>query len=375
MTEKNSDDKNKSKEESGIDKSLVIVESPAKAKTIKKILGNKYQIKATVGHIRDLPQKTLGIDIRNNYEPEYVIMPDKKKVAKDLRDAATKCKFVYLAPDPDREGEAIAWHIASILKDFPADHIYRIEFNEITKNAILEAIQHPREIDLKRVDAQQARRVLDRLVGYKLSPLLWSKVQQGLSAGRVQSVAVRLICDREQEVESFVPVEYWRIHANLAKHKSSLIFSAELIQHNNEKISVNNEAESNIIVEYLNREDTKFIVNKVNKRKTSRKPQPPFITSTLQREASTKFSFSVKKTMQIAQQLYEGIELGTTGHTGLITYMRTDSTRISNEAADIAQEFIVSHYGKEYYPAERRSYAKKGKNIQDAHEAIRPAYI
>lgn len=356
-------------------KSLVIVESPAKAKTIKKILGNSYQIKASVGHIRDLPQKTLGVDLKNNYEPEYVIMPDKKNLVKELSDVAKESEYVYLAPDPDREGEAIAWHIASILQDCPKSKIFRIEFNEITKKAILEAIENPREIDMRRVNAQQARRVLDRLVGYKLSPLLWSKVQQGLSAGRVQSVAVRLICDREAEIDIFVPVEYWTIQANLTKHKSASIFLAELIKYNDEKIEIKNEQETNEILECLQAKDTQFVVSKVSVRKTSRNPQPPFITSTLQREANVKFAFSVKKTMQIAQQLYEGIELGSSGHTGLITYMRTDSTRISDEASLSAKDFIISHYGAEYYPNSKRVYTPKGKNVQDAHEAIRPAYI
>lgn len=356
-------------------KSLVIVESPAKAKTIKKILGDSFQIKASVGHIRDLPRNSLGVNLRKNYEPEYVIMPDKNNVVKELKEAAKKCCQVYLAPDPDREGEAIAWHIASILDDFPQDKIYRIEFNEITKNAIQEAIKHPREIDFKRVNAQQARRVLDRLVGYKLSPLLWSKVQQGLSAGRVQSVTVRLLCDREAEIKAFVPVEYWTIEANLAKVKSSVIFNAELTKYQNNKIEIHNEEESNQIIEFLTDKNTKFVVNKVTTKKTTRNPQPPFITSTLQREASTRYSYSVKKTMQIAQQLYEGLELGSSGHTGLITYMRTDSTRVADEAADIAKEFITKHYGNEYYPPQRRVYAKKGKNVQDAHECIRPAYI
>lgn len=375
MAEKKTPTKSKSEPKPAKKKSLVIVESPAKAKTIKKILGNNFLIKATVGHIRDLPRKTLGVNVRKNYEPEYVVMPDKKKVVQDLTDAASTCDYIYLAPDPDREGEAIAWHIASLLCDIPANRLFRIEFNEITKNAILESINNPREIDLNRVNAQQARRVLDRLVGYKLSPLLWSKIQQGLSAGRVQSVAVKLICDREEEIEAFTPEEYWTVAVNLAKSKSSVIFPADLNQYKGKKIEIKNETETNKIVEFLKKNDTKFIVSKVSTRKTARNPAPPFITSTLQRDASTKFGFSVKKTMQIAQQLYEGLELGESGHTGLITYMRTDSTRIATEAADIAEEFIIYNYGKDFYPATRRVYEKKGKNVQDAHEAIRPAYI
>lgn len=375
MPEKETEQNNTTEEKSTPEKSLVIVESPAKAKTIKKILGSKYQIKASVGHIRDLPRKTLGVNLRNNYEPDYVIMDDKKKVVKDLRDTASKCQYVYLAPDPDREGEAIAWHVQCLLKNFPQDKIFRIEFNEITKNAILEAIKNPREIDMNRVDAQQARRVLDRLVGYKLSPLLWSKVQQGLSAGRVQSVAVRLICDREEEIEAFEPVEYWTMQANLAKTKSSVVFPADLTHYKGEKIKINNKDESDAIAEVLNNKNTQFVVSKVTKRKSSRNPAPPFITSTLQRDANTKFGFSVKRTMQIAQQLYEGLELGSDGHTGLITYMRTDSTRVAEEAQEAAKEFIVNHFGEEFYPEKPRIYKKKGKNVQDAHEAIRPAYI
>jgi DNA topoisomerase-1 len=375
MPESSGTSKKLKKEKTSEKKSLVIVESPAKAKTIKKILGRSYQIKASVGHIRDLPKKTLGVDLRNYYEPEYVIMQDKKKVVKDLSTTAKESDFVYLAPDPDREGEAIAWHIASILEEVPEDKIFRIEFNEITKNAIIEAMKNPRDIDMKRVDAQQARRVLDRLVGYKLSPLLWSKVQQGLSAGRVQSVAVRIICDREQIIEAFTPEEYWTIQANLSKLKSSLIFPADLIRFKDDKISLKNEQETTEALEYLKDKNTKYIVTKVNTRKTTRNPSPPFITSTLQREASNKFSFSVKKTMQIAQQLYEGIELGNAGFTGLITYMRTDSTRVADEAAESAKEFIVSHFGEEYYPSKRRVYAKKKKSVQDAHEAIRPTYV
>ena len=251
MPESSGTSKKLKKEKTSEKKSLVIVESPAKAKTIKKILGRSYQIKASVGHIRDLPKKTLGVDLRNYYEPEYVIMQDKKKVVKDLSTTAKESDFVYLAPDPDREGEAIAWHIASILEEVPEDKIFRIEFNEITKNAIIEAMKNPRDIDMKRVDAQQARRVLDRLVGYKLSPLLWSKVQQGLSAGRVQSVAVRIICDREQIIEAFTPEEYWTIQANLSKLKSSLIFPADLIRFKDDKISLKNEQETTEALEYL----------------------------------------------------------------------------------------------------------------------------
>jgi len=360
----------KNKEE----KSLVIVESPAKAKTIKKILGNSFEIKASVGHVRDLPQKKLGVDVKKNYEPDYEIMQGKQKVVDELCKAAQEADNIYLAPDPDREGEAIAWHIASIL-NMPADKVRRIEFNEITKTAIQEAVKHPRKIDMNRVNAQQARRILDRLVGYKISPILWEKVGKGLSAGRVQSVAVRVICDREREIEEFITKEYWTIDAELAKAKSSVPFIAELTKYNNEKIEINNEQEAQKIVDTLTKDNVEFKVSKISVKETKRKPQAPFITSTLQREASTRLGYSVKKTMQVAQKLYEGIELGASGPVGLITYMRTDSTRIAEEARDAAKEFIVNHYGKNYYPDSPRIYSKKGKNTQDAHEAVRPTYI
>lgn len=355
-------------------KSLVIVESPAKAKTIKKILGSSFQIKASVGHIIDLPQKGIGVNVKKNFEPKYEVMPGKEKVVEELSQAAKEADRIYLAPDPDREGEAIAWHIASIFNDSKKE-IYRIVFNEITKTAIQEAVKNPREIDISKVNAQQARRVLDRLVGYKLSPILWQKVGKGLSAGRVQSVAVRVICDREKEIEAFVAKEYWTIHSELAKPKSSVSFSSELTKYKGEKIEVNNGEEAGKIVDTLTKEDVEFKVAKVANRDSKRKPQAPFITSTLQREASTRLGYSVKKTMQVAQKLYEGIELGSSGPVGLITYMRTDSTRISDEARDAAKEYITNHYGKNYYPAEPRVYVKKGKNTQDAHEAIRPSYI
>ena len=371
-TTKKSTKKKETEEVKTTGKHLVIVESPAKAKTIKKILGNDYQIKASVGHIRDLPTKVLGVDIKNNYEPAYEIMSGKEKVVKELSEAAEDADSIYLAPDPDREGEAIAWHIAAILNN-SKKAIYRIEFNEITKTAIQEAIKHPREIDMNRVNAQQARRVLDRLVGYKISPLLWQKVGKGLSAGRVQSVAVRLICDREKEIEAFVPKEYWTIGAELAKPKSTNSFVAELTKFKGEKIEVTNEEQATKIVNVIN--NAEFKVSKVTNRESKRNPQAPFITSTLQREASTKLGYSVKKTMQVAQKLYEGIDMGTSGPVGLITYMRTDSTRIADEARDAAKEYIVGHYGKNYYPGTPKVYLKKGKNAQDAHEAVRPTYI
>ncbi len=353
-------------------KFLVIVESPAKAKTLKKILGGNYQIKASVGHIRDLPKKKIGVDIKANFEPVYEVMADKVDVVEDLKAAAAKCETVYLAADPDREGEAIAWHTKALLQDSVKD-IRRIEFNQITKNAILEAIDNPRQIDQDMVDAQQARRVLDRLVGYKLSPLLWKKINKGLSAGRVQSVAVRLICEREEEIEAFVPVEYWSIKVDLScTDGTTETLTAELAKIDDKKAEIHNEAEATAIVNVL--EKATYEVSAVKSRESHRKPLAPFITSTLQREASTRHGYSVKKTMQVAQKLYEGIDAGE-GLTGLITYMRTDSTRIAPEAQEEAKEYIVNRYGKQYCPEEPRVYSKKGKGAQDAHEAIRPTSV
>lgn len=354
-------------------KSLVIVESPAKAKTLKKILGSGFQIKASVGHIRDLPEKKLGVDIDNDFEPMYEVLPTKADLVEELREAARNSDIIYLAADPDREGEAIAWHVSMLLNNDHAQ-VHRIEFHEITKNAILEAIQNPREIDYHRVNAQQARRVLDRLVGYKLSPLLWKKVSKGLSAGRVQSVAVRLICEREAEIEAFVPVEYWTIAVELKKNASdTLNMITNLVKIDGEKAEISNEATATALADTLRNQP--YEVAAVNVRETRRKPQPPFITSTLQREASTRYGYAVKKTMQIAQKLYEGLDLGS-GPEGLITYMRTDSTRVSDEAQAAAQEFILSAYGREYYPETPNVYVRKGKqNVQDAHEAIRPTLV
>jgi DNA topoisomerase-1 len=359
--------------EGGSGRSLVIVESPAKAKTLKKILGSKFMIKASVGHIRDLPEKKLGVDIEHDFEPVYEVLPAKADLVEELQQAARKSDIIYLAADPDREGEAIAWHVSTLL-DNPKAKVHRIEFHEITKSAILDAIEHPREIDIQRVNAQQTRRILDRLVGYKLSPLLWKKVSKGLSAGRVQSVAVRLVCEREAEIEAFVPVEYWTIAAELKRDaKAANGMMVNLVKINGEKAEIHNQDESDKLVKTL--ETKPYEVASVNTRESRRKPQPPFITSTLQRESSTRYGYSVKKTMQIAQQLYEGIELGS-GPEGLISYMRTDSTRISDEARDAAKEFIVGHYGQEFYPAEPNDYTRKNKKgVQDAHEAIRPTVI
>ena len=358
----------------GKHKALVIVESPAKAKTLKKYLGSGYQIKASVGHIRDLPAKKLGVDVNQNFNPVYEVMPGKADVVADLQEAARQCEDVYLAADPDREGEAIAWHIYSLLDKAPSQ-IHRIEFHEITKKAVQEAILHPREIDINRVNAQQARRILDRLVGYKLSPLLWKKVTKGLSAGRVQSVAVRLVCDREEEVLAFVPEEYWTIHCDVASatQTSTAPFSTEVSKIDGKKPQITQESDAREIETHL--KQAKLSVSAVNKRESQRNPVAPFITSTLQREASTRYGYPVKKTMQIAQKLYEGIDAGTEGLVGLITYMRTDSTRIADEAQEEAKKYIVKEYGEAYYPKTPRVYLKKGKATQDAHEAIRPTSV
>lgn len=355
------------------EKALVIVESPAKSKTIKKILGDNYTIEASFGHIRDFPKNVLGFDVAKNFEPSFVVIPEKKKVVDKLNEIAKKCAKVYLASDPDREGEAIAWHVRQVLK-VDDDKIQRIEFNEITPKAVKHAVENPREIDIDRVKAQQTRQILDRLVGYKISPVLWEKLRNNhLSAGRVQSVALRMICEREDEIEAFVPVEYWSISADLEKEKTN--FEAELQKYQDKKVEISNEADATKIVEYLNEKTTEFVVDKITNRETTRKPSPPFITSTLQREASSKLGYGVAKTMQIAQKLYEGVELGTDGAVGLITYMRTDSVRISDDAQALAKDFIINNYGEKYYPETPNNYVKSGKkNVQDAHEAIRPSY-
>lgn len=350
-------------------KSLVIVESPAKAKTIEKILGKDFQVKASAGHVRDLPKKGLGVEVKKNFNPKYEVLAEKKNVVEDLQAAARNAESVFLAPDPDREGEAIAWHLATILEQ-DAKRLQRIEFNEITKDAILRAIKEPRPIDLGRVNAQQARRVLDRLVGYKISPLLWYKVRRGLSAGRVQSVAVRMICDREDEVRAFVPKEYWTIAVALTKGRSS--FLTEVAQLNGKKLDISSEAAANQAAEHLRQ--AAYSVRKVTPKEQKRQPSPPYITSTLQQEGSRRYGFSVKRTMALAQQLYEGIELGSEGPVGLITYMRTDSVRVAQEAQEEAREYVVQRFGKEYIPTQKRTYTTK-KGAQDAHEAIRPTSV
>ena len=365
--------KTTTKEKTKKEKALVIVESPAKSKTIKKILGDSYQIEASYGHIRDFPPKVLGFDVANDFEPSFIVIPEKKVVVKKLNDLAKKSDKIYLASDPDREGEAIAWHVRQVL-EVPDEKINRIEFNEITPKAIKSAVEHPRQIDMERVKAQQTRQILDRLVGYKISPVLWEKMRNyRLSAGRVQSVALRMICEREDEIDAFVPVEYWSITADLLKGK--LPFSAELTKYKDKKIEIKNKEEADKIVADLTKKGLKYEVSKVTYRDTQRKPSAPFITSTLQREASSKLGYGVSKTMQIAQKLYEGIEIGGEP-VGLITYMRTDSVRISDDAQAAAKDFITDSYGENYYPKTPNNYVKgKGKNVQDAHEAIRPSYI
>jgi len=352
---------------------LVIVESPAKSKTIKKILGNSYDIEASYGHIRDFPPKVLGFDVQNDFTPTFEVIPEKKAVVKKLNDLAQKSDKVYLASDPDREGEAIAWHVRQVI-NVPDEKVFRIEFNEITPKAVTYAVEHSRQIDMDRVRAQQTRQILDRLVGYKISPVLWEKMRNyHLSAGRVQSVALKMICEREEEIKAFTPVEYWTISADLLKDKSK--FTAELAKYKNAKIDIKNEAEAAKITEYLKEKDRTFTVSKITTRNTQRKPTAPFITSTLQREASNKLGYGVSKTMQIAQKLYEGIDIGTDGPVGLITYMRTDSVRISDDAQAAAKEYITNNFGEKYYPKTPNNYVKKSKNVQDAHEAIRPSYI
>ena len=353
------------------EKALVIVESPAKSKTIKKILGDGYQIEASFGHVRNLPENVLGFDVNNDFKPTYVVIPEKQKVVTKLNEMAKKSDKIYLASDPDREGEAIAWHVRELLK-VPDDKVYRIEFNEITPKAVKYAVDHPRQIDMDRVKAQQTRQILDKLVGYKLSPVLWKQLgNYRLSAGRVQSVALRMICEREEEIEAFVPKEYWSIHAIM--DKDGKLFEAEVNKYKNKKIEINNEEEANKIKEYLLNPQTEFIVEKVTKKETKRKPTAPFITSTLQRAASSKLGFGVSKTMQVAQKLYEGIEIDGTP-VGLITYMRTDSVRISDDAHEMAKSFIIENYGEKYYPPTTNVYVKGKQNVQDAHEAIRPSY-
>ena len=348
---------------------LIIVESPAKANTIKKFLGGNYKVMASMGHIRDLPKSKLGVDIEHDFEPEYINIRGKGDLIKSLKKEAKNASKVYLATDPDREGEAIAWHLSHIL-EIPQDAVCRVTFNEITKETVQKSIKEPRKIDMNLTDAQQARRVLDRIVGYKISPILWKKVKRGLSAGRVQSVAVKLIVDREEEIEKFIPQEYWNIYAILIEPNSNKKFEAKFYGKDGKKLEINNEKDVEQILKQI--ENGKYIVDDVKKGEKKRTPAPPFTTSTMQQEASRKIGFTLKKTMSVAQGLYEGVKVTERGTVGLITYMRTDSTRISEEARHAAKNYIEETYGKSYY--ENRYYKTK-QNSQDAHEAIRPTYI
>ena len=347
---------------------LIIVESPAKANTIKKFLGGSTKVVASMGHIRDLPKSKLGVDLENDFEPEYINIRGKGDLIKALKKDAKNAKKIYLATDPDREGEAIAWHLDYILKE-EHDKIVRVTFNEITKGAVQKAIKEPRNIDLNVVDAQQARRVLDRIVGYQISPLLWKKVKRGLSAGRVQSVAVKLIVEREEEIEKFVPEEYWNIYADLKDKENKKQFEARFYGKNNKKIEIHSKEEIDKILEDI--EKAKYVIKEVKKGEKKRNAAPPFTTSTMQQEASRKLGFTLKKTMSVAQGLYEGVKIPEKGSVGLITYMRTDSTRISEVARQAAKEHIVNTYGEQYY---ENIYYKAKKDSQDAHEAIRPTY-
>ncbi|RJP61123.1 MAG: type I DNA topoisomerase [Candidatus Auribacter fodinae] len=350
--------------------SLVIVESPAKAKTINKYLGSDFEVKSSVGHIRDLPPSKLGIDIEKDFEPDYIVIKGKEKVISELQKSAKGKKNIYLAPDPDREGEAIAWHIAHELGKSKAK-VFRVTFNEITKQAIKEAFEHPTEIDLNKVNAQQARRILDRLVGYQISPLLWGRLWRGLSAGRVQSVAMKMICDREAEILAFKKEEYWSITGMFQTGDKAEVQS-KLLKIDDKNIKIPDEKTSNAILSELKKES--FAVTKIVKTDKKRHPAPPFITSTLQQEASRHFGFNAQRTMRIAQTLYEGVELGSAGSTGLITYMRTDSTRIADVALHEVRSFINNEYGKKYLPA-KANYYKSKKSAQEAHEAIRPTDV
>ena len=347
-------------------KALVIVESPSKAKTIGKFLGSNYKVMASVGHIRDLPKSKLGIRIEDNFEPEYISIRGKGDIIKELKKEAKNASKVYLATDPDREGEAISWHIAYLL-DIDPETPCRIMFNEITKTAIQNAVKSPRKLDMNLIDAQQGRRVLDRLVGYKISPLLWRKVRPGLSAGRVQSAALKILCDREIQIRDFIPKEYWNIIAML-EHKK--IFPAKLAEYKGAKLTVENGAEADKIQAEL--EGNPYVVKTVEEKERIRKPYPPFTTSSLQQEASNKFNFTTKKTMLIAQQLYEGVDIKGKGTIGLVSYIRTDSVRVSDDAIAGAVAFIEGEYGKQYVG--HNVYSNKKKDVQDAHEAIRPSY-
>ena len=347
-------------------KTLVIVESPAKAKSISKFLGSRYTVKASMGHLRDLPKSQLGVDLEHDFEPKYIAIRGRGDLIKELRLAAKGADKVFLASDPDREGEAIAWHLSHLL-GLDQNNKNRIEFHEITKTAIQAALKHPRQIDLNRVDAQQARRVLDRLVGYQLSPLLWRKIKKGLSAGRVQSVAVRIVDDREEKIRAFVSEEYWNLTADLQSAGGK--FLAKLLKKSGQKVTIASKAEMEAVLDDLSGKD--YQVSDVRTKEKKKLPAPPFITSSLQQEAHRKLGFSPKRTMMLSQQLYEGLDLGKEGTVGLITYMRTDSVKIAEIAQAEAKEWILAHYGFDYYPPEPRQFTNKGR-AQEAHEAIRP---
>ena len=353
-------------------RNLVIVESPAKARTIGKFLGRNYQVKASMGHVIDLPRSQFAVDIERDFTPKYITIRGKGKILKELKDAVKKADRVLLATDPDREGEAISWHLAKAL-DLNAEDRCRIEFHEITKKAVQQAIKNPRHVDLNRVNAQQARRVLDRLVGYKLSPLLWAKVKRGLSAGRVQSVAVRLICEREKEIREFVSEEYWTIAVDFKVEGTEGVFTAKLVEVEGKKAEIPNAETASALQKRI--EQSQFRISSVKRRERRRYPAPPFTTSTLQQEASRKLGFSARKTMSVAQQLYEGLEIGGEGSIGLITYIRTDSVRVSTEAQEEARKVITAKFGQDFVPPASPVYKTKAVAAQEAHEAIRPTIV
>lgn len=353
-----------------MEQSLVIVESPSKSKTIKKYLGKDYIVEASVGHIKNLPKSKLSIDIKNGYKPSFVLIKGKEDIVKKLRELSSKVEKIYIATDPDREGEAIAYDIAEEIKD-QNPNIHRVLFHEITKNGIREAMDNPQQINQNLVYSQRARRVMDRIVGYKISPFLWKTIYHGLSAGRVQSVALRLICEREEQIQNFIPEEYWSITGEFKTEKSEP-FTAKLVAKDNKEVKISDENSANQIIEELSKQN--YIITSIVKKLVKRNPPAPFITSTLQQESSSRLGFSAKKTMQLAQELYEGIEIGDDGLVGLITYMRTDSTRLSSDAVNAVRDYIFNNYGREYLPKEPREF-KKVKASQDAHEAIRPTII
>lgn len=352
------------------DKPLVIVESPAKIKTISKILGNRYTVMSSMGHLIDLPKSTLGVEIDKDFKPSFIVLREKQKILSQLKKEAKTKKEIYLATDPDREGEAIGWNIANEIGE--GKKVYRVTFQEITKDAVLKAFEHPREFDLKKIDAQVARRILDRIVGYKISPILWKKVGSRLSAGRVQSVALRLIVDREREIKNFVPQEYWEISVDLKKHEAAVVLPADLEKINNEKFELKDKEAADKVAEEIRVEA--FCISDITRKEVRRKPAPPFITSTLQQEAFNKLGFNATRTMKVAQELYEGVELGADEPVGLITYMRTDSVNISQEALTKVREYIQGKFGDQYLPETPNVYKSK-KSAQEAHEAIRPSSV